>query len=173
MPTEWFRTTFAIRSDDDDLQANLGVIAPGQSIRRVVFGWTGNAVGNGYTDLFAVANEQLVAGIVTTVGDGTEFPPDPLFQPENQNPPLERWLWWEARAVAINAFPQVDSGAWSVVTVPPAVPTDSEGQVRVPTLPEGQDVRLWFIAQSGENWPFQVPWYLTGYASVLVDLGAT
>jgi hypothetical protein len=173
VPVEWFRTPFSITSTDADLQQNLAVLSPGQAIRRCHFGWTANAVGNGYDDLFATNNEQILAGLVTTVGDGTEFPPDPLFQPENQDPPTQRWLWWEARAARVDAFPQVDTGAWSLSTVDPAQPTDAEGQVLVPQLPSGQFLRLWFIAQSGENWPFQVPWYLTGWASVLVDLGNT
>ena len=173
MPTDWFRTSFSITSTDADLQQHLGGFTPGQAIRRVHFGWTANAVGNGYADLFATVNEQILAGLVTTVGDGDEFPPDPLFQPENIAPPTERWLWWEARAMRIDAFPQVDTGAWSCSTVDPAQPTDAEGQVRVPQLVPPDVVNLWFIAQSGETFPFNVPWYLTGYASVLFDLGPT
>lgn len=173
MPTDWFRSTFAIKSTDAFLQFNLGVFSSFQAIRRIHFGWSGNAVGNGYEDLFATVNEQIVAGIVTTIGDGTEVPPDPLFQPSNQNPPTERWLWWEARAMRIDAFPQVDSGAWSCSTVDPAEPSDSRAQLVVPPLPEGQFVRAWFVVQTDNNWPFQVGFYVTGWFSLLLDLGPT
>lgn len=170
MATEWFRTPFEITSTDSDLYVPLGQLSTGQAIRRIHYGWTANAVGNGYDDLFSVVNEQILAGVVTTIGDTSEFPPDPLFQPENQAPPAQRWLAWEARAMWITAFPQVDSGAWSCTTVAPAEPGSGEGQVLAPTMPVGEFLNVWFICQSGQSWPFQVPWYLTGYVSMLVEL---
>jgi hypothetical protein len=130
----------------------LASIPSGHSIRRVRFGWgfAGNTPAT--TDLAEVVVNPMFAGVVTTIGNGTEIPPSPLATPGDVAPPTQRWLWWEIRqpvALSHDAYGDVvtwrDSGPQEV--------TDVQTQVLATGLPGGDTLNCWFsYAGTFGNW---------------------
>jgi len=99
------------------------------------------------TNLAQVVVNPVFAGLVTTIGDGTEAVPGPLTNPDDIAPPTQRWLWWEIRqprAIAIDAAGGVvswtDSGGQEV--------TDVQTQVLATGIPGGDTLNVWFSWQS-------------------------
>ena len=125
----------------------LAAIPAGSTVRRVRFGWGFSGFTKETTDLHVVTQNPVFAGIVTTIGDGTEFPPLPLTNPDDIAPPTQRWLWWEIRqptAVSLDSGGDLvawrDSGAQEV--------TDVQTQVLATGIGAGQTLNVWFAWQS-------------------------
>jgi hypothetical protein len=125
----------------------LCAIPAGSTYRRVRFAWGFSGFTEVTADLHATAASILNAGLVTTIGNGSETPPHPFSTPNDVAPPTERWIWWEARqpiAVSIDAAGGTvswrDSGPQEIV--------DAQVPVLATGIPGGDTLNLWFSYQA-------------------------
>lgn len=161
--TAWVRT---VQTSYDLPQGNLlmASLAAGQSIMRIRFGWGFHATTGFDTDLHFLAENLVVWGMVTTIGNGSETVPDPRTNPGDADPPTQRWLWWESRRPVLQAsMPNVaiwsDSG--------PQEPCDAHGQVLATGIPAGDTLNLWASWAMGYDWD-PGPAFIWFGASILV-----
>jgi hypothetical protein len=140
-------------------------IPQADTLLRVHWGW--GFYGNTSTDtsLLDVAQNLMVMGLVTTVGNGSETPPNARTQAGNQAPPTQRWIFWEARAPKIAAYDSVggvalwqDSGDQE--------PVQSKGMVSAATVPSGDTLNLWASWAASTAWDASGSVNLWFYASV-------
>jgi hypothetical protein len=118
-------------------------INPGSSYRRVRWSWGFTGVTADTVDVNALMSNIMVAGIVTTIGNGTETPPNPALAPFDAAPPTQRWLWWEAR----QPIPIAVDHAAGIITWrdsgPQEIP-DVQVNVLATGIPTGQRLNIWF-----------------------------
>lgn len=125
----------------------LDAIPSGSTLRRVRWSWGFAGFTQTTTDLNAVGVNMLAAGLVTTIGDGTETPPSPLDTPGDVAPPTQRWLWWENRQPVCTSIDGTsDTASWRD-SGPQEVP-DVKAQVLATGIPGGDTLNLWFSWQS-------------------------
>lgn len=130
----------------------LAAIPAGSTVRRIRFGWGWQGFTEVTTDLHGITVNPLFAGVVTTIGNGSEVPPNPLTTPQDVAPPTQRWLWWEIRQPAVTAIDAAggtvswrDSGAQEE--------TDVQTQVLATGIPGGDTLNVWFSwASVFGNW---------------------
>lgn len=128
-------------------------IANGSTYRRVRWSWGFAGVTADVVDISGIIANPLTVGLVTTFGNGTETPPNPVTASGDAAPPTLRWLWWEQRqpipiAVDHNAgiITWRDSGAQEI--------PDVKSQVLATGAPAGDTLNLWFSIASatGGSW---------------------
>lgn len=146
----WFRGTNAAAWADSQWEL-LAQLSNSITLRRIRFRWGfyGDLAIPG--DLAGMAYNLVTFGIVTTVGDGTETPPNPRTESADAAPPLQRWLYWETRAPVVTA---VDSAA-GVATFRDSGSTEetsTKAQVLVTGVPEGQELDVWISVAPAYNW---------------------
>lgn len=148
----------------------LAAIPSGATVRRVRFGWTFAGFTEVTTDLHAVTVNPLFAGIVTTIGDGTETPPGPLSNPDDASPPTLRWLWWEVRQpVPVSIDEASNVAAWRDCGAQET--TDVQTQVLATGIPVGDTLNVWFSWQSVfGNWDGTGEQQLLAWSSLLYSL---
>lgn len=138
-------------------------IPSGSTLRRVRWSWGFSGFTASTSDLGATAKNLMVAGLVTTIGDGTETPPHPLDTPEDVAPPTQRWLWWEVRQpVALSVDGTSDTVSWR--DSGPQEAPDVKSQVLATGIPSGDSLNLWFSYQSSGG-----AWDSTGAITVWVS----
>lgn len=162
MSTTWFRTGVAdgVYYHGWTLLAQIG---NGQTYTRVRFSWGFAGVTADTVDIAAIMNNTLVAGIVTTIGNGTEIPPNPAVASGDAAPPTQRWLWWEIKQPIVTAVDHAagvitwrDSGTQEI--------PDIRSQVLATGIPGGDALNLWFTWQSTAF----LDWDTSGEAQVWV-----
>lgn len=160
--TTWFRTGIADGVYDAGWTL-LAQIPNGSTYLRMRWSWGFAGVTADTVDIASVMANTLVVGLVTTIGDGTETPPNPATASGDAAPPTQRWLWWEIRqpvATAIDHAAGViawrDSGQNEI--------TDVRSQVLAVGVSPSQRLNLWFRWQST---PF-IAWDSSGEAFVWV-----
>jgi hypothetical protein len=123
----------------------------GATLLRVHFGWGFYGDTTTTADLQAVSQNIQVMGICTTVGDGSETPPEARVEPYDVAPPTERWVYWESRAPKLAAYSATDqlvfwqdSGAQE--------PADTKGMVSAKSIAEGSTLGVWASWQSANPW---------------------
>lgn len=162
MGTTWFRTGIANARYDAGWTL-LCSIPSGSTLRRVRWSWGFSGVTSDLVDIAATMENTLVSGLVTTIGNGGETPPNPAIASGDAAPPTQRWLWWEIRQPIVTAV----NHAAGVITWrdsgPQEVP-DVKTQVLATGIPGGDTLNLWFRWQST---PF-VAWDTSGTAVVWV-----
>jgi hypothetical protein len=158
----WFRTGIADGVYDQGWTL-LAQIPNGSTYRRIRFTWGFAGVTADTVDIASIMANTLVAGLVTTIGNGTETPPNPATQSGDQAPPTQRWLWWEIRQPIVTAVDHAagvitwrDSGAQEV--------PDVKTPVLATGVPGGDLLNLWFRWQST---PF-IAWDTSGEAFIWV-----
>lgn len=147
----------------------LAAVPAGSSIRRIRFGWGFQGFTPFTTDVSEVVVNPMFAGVVTTIGNGTEVPPSPLTTPGDVAPPTQRWLWWEIRqptAVSIDSTGDLiswhNSGAQET--------TDVQTQVLSTGIPPGDTLNAWFsYAGTFGNWDPAGSVQIFYWASLLVS----
>ncbi len=162
----WHRTANQSSSYDNGTFW-LAAIPNGSTVRRIRFGWSFSGFTEFTTDLHAVTVNPLFAGLVTTIGNGTESVPGPLTNPDDIAPPTQRWLWWEVRQptpVSIdeagNTVAWRDNGGQEV--------TDVQTQVLATGIPGGDTLNVWFSWESVfGNWDSTGVQQLLQWASLL------
>lgn len=110
-------------------------------------------------DIQTLSTGLVYFGLVTTIGNGTETPPNARTDSwPDVAPPLERWVYWEAVAPVLEL---VDAAAGIMIWRGAASTevTSSKGQVANTGLPAGDTLNLWsswdceldLAAESGGN----------------------
>lgn len=119
-------------------------------------------------DIQGVANSILTMGLVTTIGDGTETPPNPRTASGDAAPPTQRWIYWETRSPVVTA---IDSGAGIITWRDSGAtePTDTKGQVLAQGIPSGDTLNLWATWAPSFGWDASGSALVWGSASILVD----
>lgn len=126
----------------------LARLNPGDTFLRTHINW-GFSFSSPVAADFSLLSQAIVAfGIVTTVGDGTEVPPSPVFAPQDADPPTQRWIYWEARAPVPVAMSQ-DAGVIFWRDSGPNQEGSTKGQVAAQGLPGGDTLNLWASFDSG------------------------
>lgn len=115
-----------------------------------VFGTTGPNV-----NMLAISQQLLAWGLVTTVGNGTETPPNARTQAADQSPPTQRWIYWETRALEPTIV-NIDAGLVVWRSSSPEGPIDTKGQVLATGLPTGDTLNLW------SSWAGNGAWDVSG-----------
>lgn len=144
----------------------LAQFTAGQTILRIRFSY------GFYLDTPVVLDMQNIAfnlfnwGLVTTVGDGTETPPDPNTAPFDAAPPTQRWLWWETRQPSVAA---IDSAAGVIAwrDSGPQDRQDARGQVLATGLPPGDTLNLWASWSGQYGLPTEANLSIWTFASIL------
>jgi hypothetical protein len=129
----------------------LQALSAGQTLRRIRFRWGFYGDTSLMTDLNGVSSNLYTFGICTTIGDGTEVPPNPRTQSNDQAPPTQRWVYWETRAPYATAVDQ----AGGVVTwrdTGSTEETSTRGQVLATGLGPGQTLNVWAVMAPAFNW---------------------
>lgn len=146
MTAHWFRSLQAAEFYDEGWLWQCA-IPSGATYRRIHWSWgfSGNTADT--VDMHAISTNLQVAGICTTIGNGTEVPPHPITTSGDVAPPTQRWLWWETRqpiAVSVDHAAGViswrDSG--------PQNELDIKAPVLATGIPGGDSLNLWFSWQS-------------------------
>jgi hypothetical protein len=146
--------------------SSVARIPRGATLLRVHFGWGFYGDTSDTADLRSVANNLQVMGLATTVGTGSETPPNARTQSSNVSPPTQRWIYWEARAPKIAAFDAAgslalwqDSGSQE--------PVQTKAMVSAATIPAGDTLGLWASWAPAGAWDASGSVNLWYYASVL------
>lgn len=168
MATTWYRSAFLL-NPVGPTQWLLATLETGQTLKRIRFTWGSTTVVGSYSDLISLIGAPVLFGIVTTIGDGLEPVPDPAFEAGDANPPAERWLWYEGRAMYPTAFSQSSTGTSIATTEPASEPGDVKAMVRAPVMAEGDFLHVWAVGSSDFTWPSAIDWFTWGTASVLVE----
>ncbi|MDE3076166.1 MAG: hypothetical protein KGJ86_12130 [Chloroflexota bacterium] len=158
MGLAWVRS-IALSENFEQDGTLLGKLNAGQTYVRVHLRW--GAYGD-TTDRIAisdVASNLITFGLVTTIGDGTELVPSARDQPNDADPPSQRWIYWETRQM-LPAAVSPDAGVITWRDSGPTEPTDTKGQVLAPNMGIGDTLNLWAVWQA----PF--PWDPSGTAQV-------
>lgn len=115
------------------------------------------------TDYVSVASNLSVFGLCTTIGDGTETPPNPLTHGADVDPPTQRWIYWEARAPVVTA---IDNGAGVTTWRDSGATeeTDVKVQVLATGLPPGDTLNLWAV------WAAPAGWDASGTAALWLSM---
>lgn len=122
------------------------------TLNRVRWAWGFGGVTATSVDLVVGQSLLIAAGLVTTIGDGTETPPHAIDNRNDVAPPAQRWLWWETRVPTVVAIDEA-AGTIAWQNSPPQEPVDTRAQVAVPGgLPGGHGLNVWFSFQSDALW---------------------
>lgn len=162
MATHWFRTGIASPNWDAGW-VWLCAIPSGATYRRIRWSWGFAGVTSDIVDVNATMANTLVAGLVTTIGNGSETPPNPATASGDAAPPTQRWLWWEIRQPVVTAVDHAAGVTTWRDSGPQEIP-DVKTQVLATGIPAGDTLNLWFRWQST---PF-IAWDPSGSATVWV-----
>lgn len=137
----WIRSVQA-SLDWDVGSVLLASIPAGNTLLRTRFNWGFYGDTPIAIDMANTAYNILAWGLVTTIGDGTETPPNARTESYDAAPPTQRWLYWEARAPAVVA---IDNAAGVIAwrDSGPDAAGSTKGQVTATGIPEGQTLNLW------------------------------
>jgi len=158
----WGRHTFTSFNYARDY-VNFSRIPNGYSYLRFRFRWGFAADTPTTVDMQAISNNIISFGLVTVAGDGTEIPPNARTQAADQDPPTQRWVYWETRQPVVTALDNA-SGVIAWRDSGSTEETDSKGQVLATGLTGGQDLDLW------ATWASVGPWEPTGHAVIWVGI---
>jgi hypothetical protein len=160
----WVRTVAAELSWVEGTQL-IAAIPIGSTFRVAHFGWGFYGDTSTDADLSGIASNLEVMGLVTTVGDGTESVPNARTQASNQDPPTQRWVYWEGRAPRIAAY---DSAGTLVLWADSGgqEPVETKGQVSAKSVPEGDTLNLWASWAAGGDWDASGTAKVWFYASI-------
>lgn len=128
-------------------------VGEGSTIKRIRWSWGFAGVTADTVSIDTIMENYLIVGLVTTIGNGLETPPNPRDAAIDAAPPTQRWLWWEVRQPIVTAVDHAagvitwrDSGAQEV--------PDVRTQVLATGIPGGEFLNLWFTWQAvtGAGW---------------------
>lgn len=126
-------------------------IPSGSTYRRVRFSWGFAGTTPAITDMGNMAYNLLTMGLVTTIGDGTETPPNPVTASGDASPPTERWVWWESRQPVVCGLDELAGvAAWRDSGPQEAV--DVKTQVLATGIPGGDTLNLWASWAADNDW---------------------
>jgi hypothetical protein len=101
-------------------------VPSGNTLLRIRFGWGFIGTTSDTVALHTVMLNAQVFGLCTVAPGHT--PPNARTASSDVAPPLERWLWWEARVPQVSAL-SVTAGVVTWQDSPQSEPDDAKGQV--------------------------------------------
>jgi hypothetical protein len=110
-------------------------------------------------DIQSYTSNLISFGLVTTIGNGTETPPNARTQSNNQAPPIERWLYWETRQMQ-PAVISIDGGVITWRDSGSTEQTDTHAEVLATGMADDDTLNLW------ASWAAPSTWDPTGVAQV-------
>jgi hypothetical protein len=137
----------------------MDAIPNGWSYVRVRFRW--GVVGDtaSIVDLTGTSANLISFGLVTTIGNGTETPPNARTAANDAAPPTERWIYLETRALEpVQVNPDADIVVWRDSGATEL--TDTKGQVLATGIPSGDTLNLW------GSWAAPVSWDPSGQVQI-------
>lgn len=129
----------------------LAAVPAGSTIRRTHFAWGFVGHTSAIIDMSLMENTGIVLGLVTTIGNGTETPPDPITDSGDVDPPTQRWIWWEFRVPVVTAIDEA-ANIISWRDSAPQEPTDTRAQVLATGIPAGDTLNLWASWDATSSW---------------------
>lgn len=129
----------------------MAAIPSGQTLRRVRFSWGFAGITAIETDLPNQIYDVVTLGLVTTIGNGSETPPNALTASGDAAPPTRRWLWWETRQPVISAIDYA-AGVIAWRDSGPQESVDVRSQVLATGIPAGETLNLWGSFATSYDW---------------------
>lgn len=145
----------------------MHAIPAGETLLRIRFSY------GFYLDTPVVLDMQNIAfnlfnwGIATTVGNGTETPPDANTSTGDAAPPTQRWLWWETRQPVVTAIDEA-AGVIAWRDSGPQDRQDARGQVLAAGIPAGDTLNVWASWSGQYGLPSEANLCIWMFASMLV-----
>jgi hypothetical protein len=134
----------------------------------VHFAWGWFGVGSATSPFMSNAQNLQVMGLVTTVGDGSETPPDARTQAGDADPPTQRWIYWESRGGELTGVdPTGTTAYWRDRS--PQEPVDTKGQVSAKNVSAGSTLNLWASWAPAYGWDDSGTAELWCYGSILYN----
>lgn len=152
MGTLWSRV-WATNLQWDVGQVLLAVLNPGQTIVRCHFGFRWSGFTSTEQDLSALMEDFMAAGIVTVASTSGSTAPNALTGADDQNPPLERWLWWGTTQLQPRTWDAMSPGVSTWSTDITQLIGDSQGQVKA-NVAAGQTLNVYasYAPWSSTHW---------------------
>lgn len=126
-------------------------IPAGSTYRRVRFSWGFAGWTPSIVDIQPMCELQAVMSLVTTIGNGSETPPNPATTPADVDPPTQRFLWYESRTAVVTAIDN-DAGLITYRDSGPQEIVDTRAQVLATGIPAGDTLNLWASWGTGGTW---------------------
>jgi hypothetical protein len=146
----------------------LASLPAGATLMRARFAWGFGGTTSTSVPVPFWQTQPLAFGLVTTVGNGSELPPDPIISSGDQAPPMQRWLWLEQRVPTVAAW---DAAGRTIVwqSSPPQEPTDAHGQVLAESsIGAGNYVDVWATYRAANAWPAGGDCRIWSYFNLLI-----
>lgn len=144
----------------------IGSIPRGSTLLRIRFGWGFYGSSSSFQAASTIAENLQVFGIVTLDGTGGGPAPNPRTASNDPAPPLERWLWWEARPPVITAYDSA-GGVTLWQDGQPSEVTDGKGMV-AGNVAAGHTLDVWASWAAAAAWAdttsFVHVWYWASVA---------
>lgn len=147
----WIRDTSIALDQYHDGYTLLTSIAAGDTLLRAHLRWGIVGVTSLDVDYSVISQNIITLGLVTTIGDGTEVPPNARTQASDQAPPTQRWTYWETRGIRPN-YVDGTSGSVGWIDTGATESTDTKGQVLATGLGAGQTLNLWASWAGAGDW---------------------
>jgi hypothetical protein len=141
----------------------LGSVPRGSTLRTIRFSWGFFGFTSQTANVLNALGNGQVLGICTVVGNGSEAPPNPVTDPNNQDPPTERWLWWEYRAPQVQTYSDSADAVWYRDT-PLGEPTNVQSMVSAAGIAEGDALGVF------ASWAPTGSWDSSGTAELWVAM---
>jgi len=126
-------------------------ISPGDTYLRVHINW-GFHVDTPITTFVENAATNLITfGLCTTIGNGSEAPPNPQSDGGDASPPTQRWIYWETLAPVIETVSH-DAGLIYWRNSQHSELTQTKGQVLAQGIPAGDSLNLWASWACAYDW---------------------
>lgn len=138
----------------------------GSTLVRTRFAWGFYLDSYADQDLINIASNLQVMGLVTTVGTGTETPPNARTGSGDAAPPTQRWLYWEARPPIVADYSN-DARLVFWRDNAPQEAVDAKAMVSAKTIPVGDTLNLWASWAPGNAFSGEANAYLWLWASIL------
>jgi hypothetical protein len=126
-------------------------ISAGDTYLRVHLRWGFHLDTPWNTNIEFCAVNLVTFGLCTTVGNGSETPPEAASASADAAPPTQRWIYWETLAPVVEAA-SYETGLIYWRNSAQTEPTQTKGQVLATGLGEGETLNLWASWQSAYDW---------------------
>jgi len=154
----WVRTVLG-STEWPSGSAQLANIPSGYTYTRVHFRWGVYADSMISTNIEENALNIPAMGLVTTIGNGSESIPNARTAAFDADPPTQRWIYWESRALIVSAIDYY-AGVITYRDSGSTEPTTTKGQVLATGLPSGDTLNL------NASWAGAYGWDAFGNISV-------
>lgn len=162
MSTTWVRTVQAALSWTAD-SSLIAAVDPGNTVVRIRFAWGFYGYTAPSAGLSNIQGNAMVLGLCSV--PSTDSVPNPRTTSTDVDPPLQRWLWWEARIPSVKAYSS-DGNVVVWEASDPQETVDSKGMVTA-NVGAGDTLGIWASWAPGTAWDASGAAYVWYSASLL------